>query len=65
MIKTVLSGTSSPPSRPGLLTDQNFYLFNEGRQFRAYKSLGAHLTRIGDETGVSFGVWAPNTKESL
>ncbi len=28
----------------GLLTEQDLYLFNEGRNYRAYEKLGAHLT---------------------
>ncbi len=59
MIKT----TSSTLAAPALLSDQDVYLFNEGRQYRAYKSLGAHLAKIGDEAGVTFGVWAPNARE--
>jgi 1,4-alpha-glucan branching enzyme len=35
------------------------YLFHEGKNFNAYKYLGAHLT---DDTCV-FRVWAPNAKE--
>ena len=32
------------------------YLFNEGRNYQAYRLLGAHLT----EAGTVFRVWAPN-----
>jgi 1,4-alpha-glucan branching enzyme len=46
----------------GLLSDQDVYLFNEGRQYRAYDSLGAHLTKVGGVSGVSFSVWAPNAR---
>jgi len=46
-----------------LLTPQDLYLFNEGRHFRAYNSLGAHLVRSNELTGASFGVWAPNARE--
>ncbi len=37
------------------LSDE-LYLFNEGRNFQAYRLLGAHLTKAG----TVFRVWAPN-----
>ena len=46
----------------GLLTEQDLYLFNQGRDYRAYEKLGAHLTSVGDQSGASFSVWAPNAR---
>src|SRR5215469_12052512 len=46
-----------------LLTPQDLYLFNEGRYFRAYDRLGAHLARSDEASGTSFSVWAPNARE--
>ncbi|MGD0181628.1 MAG: 1,4-alpha-glucan branching protein GlgB [Terriglobales bacterium] len=46
----------------GLLTEQDLYLFNQGRDYRAYEKLGAHLTLVGDQSGASFSVWAPNAR---
>ena len=43
-----------------LLTEQDLYLFNQGRHYRAYQKLGAHLTSANGEAGASFSVWAPN-----
>jgi 1,4-alpha-glucan branching enzyme len=43
-----------------LLTEQDLYLFNQGRHYRAYQKLGAHLTSVNGEAGATFGVWAPN-----
>ena len=43
-----------------LLTEQDLYLFNQGRHYRAYQKLGAHLTSVNSEAGASFSVWAPN-----
>jgi 1,4-alpha-glucan branching enzyme len=43
-----------------LLTEQDLYLFNQGRHYRAYQKLGAHLTTLNGEPGVTFSVWAPN-----
>jgi 1,4-alpha-glucan branching enzyme len=53
----------SPHSKVNLLTDQDLYLFNEGRHYRAYDKLGAHLTTRSGEAGVCFSVWAPNARE--
>lgn len=55
----------SPNTRSdvSLLSEQDIYLFNEGRNFRAYNKLGAHLTNAGDEQGACFSVWAPNARE--
>jgi len=60
MTKTPL--TMSPSSQTPLLTEQDLYLFNEGRNYRTYEKLGAHLTSQNGEPGTSFSVWAPNVK---
>src|SRR5215210_668636 len=36
------------------------HLFGEGCHERLYDKLGAHVRRLGDVSGVSFAVWAPN-----
>jgi 1,4-alpha-glucan branching enzyme len=46
----------------GFLTEQDLYLFNQGRDYRAYEKLGSHLTSVGDQRGASFSVWAPNAR---
>jgi 1,4-alpha-glucan branching enzyme len=46
-----------------LLSPEDLHLFNEGRHYRAYQKLGAHLIDDGDEPGVCFSVWAPNAEE--
>jgi 1,4-alpha-glucan branching enzyme len=38
------------------------HLFAEGRHYRTYEQLGAHIVRRGDEHGVRFAVWAPNAR---
>jgi 1,4-alpha-glucan branching enzyme len=43
-----------------LLTDQDIYLFNEGRHSRLYDRLGAHRIERGKTKGTTFAVWAPN-----
>ncbi|HEX2252441.1 MAG TPA: 1,4-alpha-glucan branching protein GlgB [Thermoanaerobaculia bacterium] len=45
-----------------LLTDDDVYLFNEGRHFRLYEKLGAHPRRLGGKSGYSFAVWAPDAE---
>jgi len=55
--------TQAPPSGPAevsLLSAEDLHLFNEGRHYRAYNKLGAHLTSAGEEAGACFSVWAPN-----
>lgn len=42
------------------LSDYDLYLMGEGRHYREYEKLGAHLTEMDGVSGVSFGVWAPN-----
>src|SRR5438270_7413838 len=46
-----------------LLSPDDLYLFNEGRNYRAYNQLGAHLTRFNAEEGTTFSVWAPNARK--
>jgi 1,4-alpha-glucan branching enzyme len=48
--------------KPGLIAEDQVYLFHEGTNYRSYRMLGAHLIKKGDLQGVSFGVWAPNAK---
>jgi len=60
MTKTPL--TTSSHSEAGLLTEQDLDLFNEGRNYRTYEKLGAHLTSQNGEHGTSFSLWAPNAK---
>ena len=44
------------------LSDFDLHLFAEGRQYRAYDRLGAHLRTVEGVTGVHFAVWAPNAR---
>ena len=45
-----------------LLSDHDIYLFREGRHFRLYERLGAHLHAVDGVAGVQFAVWAPNAQ---
>ncbi len=45
-----------------LLTEHDIYLFKEGRHFRLYEKLGAHLLQYEGLEGAFFAVWAPNAE---
>src|SRR5689334_21857469 len=45
-----------------LLTDQDFYLFNEGSHRRLFEKLGAHPQTVDGTAGTNFAVWAPNAE---
>jgi 1,4-alpha-glucan branching enzyme len=49
-----------PYAFPPFLSDFDLHLFTEGRLYRAYEKLGAHLATIEGVPGVRFAVWAPN-----
>jgi 1,4-alpha-glucan branching enzyme len=45
-----------------LLTDLELHLFAEGRLYKAYDTLGAHVRTVDGVSGVHFVVWAPNAQ---
>ncbi|MEM1347770.1 MAG: 1,4-alpha-glucan branching protein GlgB [Myxococcota bacterium] len=45
-----------------LWSDDDIYLFNEGKHFGLWRHMGAHLTQRGGTAGVVFSVWAPNAQ---
>jgi 1,4-alpha-glucan branching enzyme len=45
-----------------LITDQDVYLFKEGRHFRLYDKLGAHVVENQGVKGTYFALWAPNAQ---
>ena len=47
---------------PSTLSDYDLYLMGEGRHYKEYEKLGAHLITLEDVAGVSFAVWAPNAR---
>jgi len=49
-----------PYSFPPTIGELDLHLFGEGKHEEIYKRLGAHVTKIGRISGVSFGVWAPH-----
>jgi 1,4-alpha-glucan branching enzyme len=46
-----------------LLTETDFYLFNEGSHFRLHDKLGSHIGTVAGKEGTTFAVWAPNAEE--
>lgn len=44
------------------LSDEELQTFAEGRNFRPWLSLGAHVVQYGDVRGVRFATWAPNAR---
>jgi 1,4-alpha-glucan branching enzyme len=49
-----------PYAFPTFFTDYDLYLIGEGRHYRSFEKLGAHLRVIEGVSGVNFAVWAPN-----
>lgn len=45
-----------------LFTDEDIYLFKEGRHSRLYDKLGSRSMQVGEDKGTFFAVWAPNAK---
>lgn len=43
-----------------ILTDAEVQMMIDGNFWRSYEKLGAHITKIGGVSGVTFCVWAPN-----
>jgi 1,4-alpha-glucan branching enzyme len=47
---------------PPILGDMDQYLLAEGRHWRSWQRMGAHLVTLDGVAGVSFAVWAPNAR---
>ena len=52
--------TSLNTASTTILTDYDYYLLGEGRHWKSYDKLGAHLVELNGQRGVNFVVWAPN-----
>jgi len=51
-----------PYAFPPLLSDYDLHLLAEGRHWKSYEKLGAHVREVGGVQGVNFAVWAPNAE---
>jgi 1,4-alpha-glucan branching enzyme len=54
--------TAASSHGSGRFGEQDLHLFNEGTHYRVYRKLGAHLTVVDGQEGVTFAVWAPNAE---
>jgi len=45
---------------PSILSEFDLHLFGQGKDYRIYEKMGAHLRSVNGVTGVNFAVWAPN-----
>jgi 1,4-alpha-glucan branching enzyme len=45
-----------------VISEYEAYLFGEGRWLEAWRKMGARPARVGDRTGYTFVVWAPNAR---
>ena len=55
--------TAPKPAHFSLLTDFDVYLFKQGKHFKLYEKLGAHLVENEGVKGTLFAVWAPNAAQ--
>jgi len=51
-----------PYAFPPLLSDYDLHLLGEGRHWKSYQKLGAHVRVVNGVRGVNFAVWAPNAE---
>ncbi len=50
------------PRVPSIFSDFDLYLFGQGKDYRIYEKMGAHLRILDGVYGVHFAVWAPNAR---
>ncbi len=63
----ISEGTASrdvydPYQFPANISEQDLFLFSEGRLHQGYRMLGSHAVEIDGVKGVRFAVWAPNAE---
>lgn len=46
-----------------LFTEQDIYLFREGKHYKLYDKFGSHTIEVDGVHGAYFAVWAPNAKQ--
>ena len=47
---------------PSIFSDDDLYLFGQGKEYRIYEKMGAHPRTFNGVRGVNFAVWAPNAQ---
>jgi 1,4-alpha-glucan branching enzyme len=45
---------------PSIFSEFDLYLFGQGKNYRIYEKMGAHVRTVEGVSGVNFAVWAPN-----
>jgi len=45
---------------PSIFSDFDLYLFGQGKDYRIYEKMGAHIRTVNGVTGTNFATWAPN-----
>jgi 1,4-alpha-glucan branching enzyme len=58
--KVQKQASSDKPEHFTLFTEFDIYLFKQGKHFKLYEKLGAHLVEFENVKGTYFAVWAPN-----
>ena len=54
--------TRATHSTAPFISDYDLHLMREGKHYRVYQKLGAHLHNVGGASGVHFAVQAPNAE---
>ena len=64
MARSRATVTSAKPEAldPVFITELDRYLFGEGRDYKIYEKMGAHLATLHGKKGMHFAVWAPHAK---
>ncbi len=63
MNQAVSTSSTAPRHDVGLLTPEDYHLFNEGNHFRLYHKVGAHVCEFDGQRGTCFSVWAPGAEQ--
>ena len=45
---------------PSIFSDDDLYLFGQGKEYRIYEKMGAHVRNVNGVVGTNFATWAPN-----
>jgi 1,4-alpha-glucan branching enzyme len=45
---------------PSIFSDDDLYLFGQGKEYHIYEKMGAHVRTVNGVTGTNFATWAPN-----
>lgn len=54
--------TADPYNFEPVMTDFDCYIFGEGKNYKIFDKLGAHIEKINGVTGTRFAVWAPDAR---